>query len=250
MLIYNRLMETFRSDAPASPVIEQTSRLSTLAAQVYASLAEQIVAGKLAPGQKLDEATLAEQFGVSRTPVREALRELWVRKLVDFKPRRGGIVAQFETKELADMLEAECELDGLCARLASRHMSAIEKRALRDVHERIAAIADGGALGEFFTLNGEFHDLISQGSGNATLTSMARDLRFRLSPFRRPKLENDRQRLARAHHEHDAVVTAILDGNQEQAYEAMRAHNARVNAGVLRLMQGQMAPLARDERDG
>jgi len=218
-------------------IAAQVTRLSTRASQVYTSLVEQIVRGALAPGQKLDEKILADQFGVSRTPVREALRELWARKLIQFQPRRGGVVAQFGPDELADMLEAECELDGLCARLASQRMTGLQKGELREIHERINEVAASGSLTKFFALNAAFHELICLGAGNETLATAASDLRFRLSPFRRPRLESDRPRLARAQAEHQAIFRSIVEGEAERAYEAMRAHNARVNAGVIRLLR-------------
>ena len=98
-----------------------------------------------------------------------------------------------------------------------------------------------GSLATYFDINKEFHDLICAGARNTTLDSTARDLRFRLSPFRRPEPTSDAAAvIERSTAEHIAIVDAILSGNAEGAYEAMRAHDARVNLGAMRLLQRRM----------
>jgi len=218
------------------PSRKEDGSQATLGAQIYERLANEIIVGTLPPGHRLDEQGLATQFGVSRTPIREALRELGARKLIEFVPRRGGVVTQVGRDTLIDMLEAECEIEGLCARLAAHRMSALEKGHLEEVHERAAMIDD--SLPAYFEVNKEFHDLICAGAHNATLNNAARELRFRLSPFRRPQPRTDAASvIARSTTEHAAIVAAILGGEQERAYEAMRSHNARVNLGAMKLLQ-------------
>jgi DNA-binding GntR family transcriptional regulator len=214
---------------------------TTLGARIYESIANEIIVGKLLPGHRLDEQSLATQFGVSRTPVREALRELGARRLIDLVPRRGGVVTQIGSEKLIDMLEAECEIEGLCARLAAHRMTAMEKGHLRELHEQ--AVGEEKSLVRYFEINKEFHDLICAGAHNSTLDSTARELRFRLSPFRRPEPTTDVAGvIARSTEEHSAIVAAILAGEAERAYEAMRVHNARVNLGAMKLLQSQQHP--------
>jgi DNA-binding GntR family transcriptional regulator len=214
----------------------------TLGLRVYSILAKQILTGQLIPGYRLDEQTIATQFGVSRTPVREALRELAARHLIQLIPRRGGVVTKFSTAELVDMLEAECEIEGLCARLSAHRMSAIEKIQLREIHERALTVSASSELDHYFEINKEFHDLICAGTHNATLEKTARDLRFRLSPFRRSDAEaNAKAIMSRSTAEHSSIVEAIVRGQAEAAYEAMRAHDARVNVGVIKLLQNTEA---------
>jgi DNA-binding GntR family transcriptional regulator len=214
---------------------------TTLGARIYESIANEIIIGKLLPGHRLDEQSLATQFGVSRTPVREALRELGARRLIDLVPRRGGVVTQIGSEKLIDMLEAECEIEGLCARLAAHRMSAMEKGHLRELHEQAAG--EEKSLTRYFEINKEFHDLICAGAHNSTLDGTARELRFRLSPFRRPEPTSAVAGvIARSTQEHSVIVTAILTGEAERAYEAMRVHNARVNLGAMRLLQNQQRP--------
>lgn len=206
--------------------------MPTIAASIYRALAEEIIGGALAPGQKLDEKVLAERFGASRTPIREALRELGARGLVELVPRRGGVVARIGLDELADMLDAECELEALCARLAAQRMSAMEKKRLEHLHQESAEhVARGDELG-YLGLNQQFHDLISAGTHNRTVARAVRGLRDRLAPFRQAQTGVER-RLAVSHEEHGAIVRAILDADPDAAYEAMRNHNARLGSFVL-----------------
>jgi DNA-binding GntR family transcriptional regulator len=217
---------------------------TTLGLRISNQLARQILAGELPPGHRLDEQSIAMEFGVSRTPVREALRELAARQLIQLIPRRGGVVTKVGTNELIDMLEAECELEGLCARLSAHRMSALEKVRLRDVHERALAISTGHNLAAYFEINREFHDLIGTGTHNETLERAARDLRMRLSPFRRSESEDDAKKImARSTAEHTGIVDAIVRGHAEAAYEAMRAHDARVNVGFVKLLKSREAEL-------
>jgi DNA-binding GntR family transcriptional regulator len=211
--------------------------MTTNSARIYKSLAEQIIGGALQPGEKLEEKTLASRFGVSRTPIREALRELGARGLIDLIPRRGGVVAQIGLDRLSDMLDAECEIEALCARLASQRMTALEKGQLQTVHEQSKELVQDRDEIDYLVFNKEFHDLICAGAHNTTLGNMTRDLRDRLGPFRSTQSDLQGQRLARSHEEHGLILDAILRGSADEAYEAMRNHNARLSTGVLRLLR-------------
>ena len=210
--------------------------MPTIAAQIYRALAEDIIGGALAPGQKLEEKVLAERYGVSRTPIREALRELGARGLIELVPRRGGIVARIGLDELADMLEAECELEALCARLAAQRMTAVEKKQLERIHEASNALVARGEESGYLALNQEFHDLVCAGTHSKTIGRIVRTLRDRLAPFRQAQAGVER-RLALSHEEHAAIVRAILGADPDAAYEAMRNHNARLSTHVLERMR-------------
>jgi DNA-binding GntR family transcriptional regulator len=210
--------------------------VTTLANEISQRLAEEIIAGDLRPGQKLEEVALASRFEVSRTPIREALKELSARGLVDYTPRIGGTVARISLTQLADMLDAECEIEGLCARLASQKMSSLEKQELQALFEQGQRCAAADDFPSFMLVNQALHELVGRGSRNDTLHRMMADLRNRLSPFRRTQVSGYEERLARAQQDHEAVVHAIIAGDAEGAYIAMRDHNARLAAGVLRVM--------------
>lgn len=203
-------------------------------------MAGEIIDGSLPPGHKLEEKALAERFDVSRTPVREALREMGARGLIELIPRRGGVVANIGLAELSDMLEAECELESLCAQLAAQRMSVVEKKQLERLHEETERHALHGNLTEYLALNKKFHDLICAGTHNHTVAGMVRGLRDRLAAFRQAQAGTER-RLAVSHEEHGGVVDAILASDGAAAYAAMRNHNARLSTGVLdRLRDAQV----------
>ena len=210
--------------------------MTTITAKIQQSLAQQIIAGDLQPGHKLEEKALALQFGVSRTPIREALRELGARGLIDLVPRRGGVVAIIGIDRLSDMLDAECELEALCARLASQRMTTPEKGQLQEMHDQGKELTMADDEADYLALNQRFHEMITTGAHNATLATITRDLRDRLAPFRQSQSESRPKRLARSHDEHALIVDAIVRSDAQAAYDAMRNHNARLSAGVLSLL--------------
>jgi DNA-binding GntR family transcriptional regulator len=215
--------------------------MPTISTRIYKELAGQIISGKLAPGKKLEEKQLAAQFGASRTPIREALRELAARGFIELIPRRGGVVTRIGLDQLVDMLEAECEVEALCARLAAQRMTALEKSEIESVYATMGTITPEQNHGAYLELNQEFHTRICAGAHNATIGAMTRELRDRLAPFRQSQAQSVEERLVRSMQEHKEIVVAILAGNAEQAYEAMRRHNARLSVGVLSLLRSQYA---------
>lgn len=213
--------------------------MPTIATRIYKELAGQIISGALPPGRKLEEKQLTQQFGASRTPIREALRELAARGLIELVPRRGGVVTRISLDQLVDMLEAECEVEALCARLAAQRMTALEKSEIEAIFAKLEATTAERDYAAFIELNHEFHSRICAGAHNATIGGMTRELRERLSPFRQSQGDSVEARLDRSMQEHKEIVNSIISGNAEQAYEAMRRHNARLSVGVLNLLRTQ-----------
>ncbi|MDE1010673.1 MAG: GntR family transcriptional regulator [Paraburkholderia fungorum] len=215
-----------------------TITMTTLSSKIYRLLCDEIIEGTLEPGQKLEEAALAERFNASRTPIREALRELAARGLVELTPRKGVVVAQFSIDELADMLEAMCELEALCCRLSAQRMSLVEKKQLEELQtEMNAAIARGDET-EYFQLNREFHELICKGAQSKSLASIMSVQRQRLAGFRAAQPASP-SRFEAATDEHREIVSAILNSEPERAYNAMRDHTARLSIVVLGRLKRQ-----------
>jgi DNA-binding GntR family transcriptional regulator len=209
----------------------------TIGRRLYKTLAEQIITGEIKPGQRLDERDLAERFEVSRTPVREALRGLQERGLVEIMPRRGVIVATISLDGLGELLEAQCELEALVARRAAESMTPMERKELELLHQQGALQAESGDQAGYLETNDQFHATIARGTHNAVLITMLGDLRDRLAPFRRAQTYVDR--LAVSHDEHDAIVRAIFAGDPEAAFIAMRDHDARLSNNVLRMIRSR-----------
>jgi DNA-binding GntR family transcriptional regulator len=195
-----------------------------LSEDVRDQIEELIAFGKLPPGDHLDETELAERFGVSRTPIREALNQLATAGLVELRARRGAVVAQFTAQQLVEMFEVMGEFEGMCGRLAARRLTDEEQKELVATHEECkAAMAKGGDPDEYYQLNDKFHGVIYRGSHNEFLMEQAWGLRRRLRPYRRLQLRV-RGRIPTSLDEHDAIVKAILAGDGDTANELLRSH--------------------------
>lgn len=218
--------------------------MSNIGTRIYKTLADDIIKGNLRPGEKLDERTLAERFQVSRTPIREALRLLGSRGLVEMSPRRVGVVASIGIDRLAELLDADGELESLCARRSAEYMTVMEKKELEFLHEQGAKFAEANDTEGYLAMNDQFHRLLCAGAHNEVLASLVEDLRARLAPFRQAQPEIE-VRFSVSHGEHTAVVDAILKGDPEAAYTAMRSHNARLSTTVIRLLRSQQQEQAR-----
>ena len=199
----------------------------TRAEELRAQLADDIVRGTLAPGQTLDEMDLARRFGVSRTPVREAIRQLAASGLVETRPHRGAVVARPSHERILGMFEAMAELEALCAGMAAERMSPTERQTLETVHEELRVLLQSGDPQRYHEVNEAFHAAIYAGTHNAYLAEMTHATRSRVQPFRRAQFRN-LGRLAKSHLEHDRVVLAILRGDRAGAAGAMRVHIMKV----------------------
>ncbi|KJC57206.1 GntR family transcriptional regulator [Bradyrhizobium sp. LTSPM299] len=207
-----------RVDRPASP-LDKVTRAEELRLQ----LADEIVRGTLAPGAALDETEIARRFNVSRTPVREALRQLAASGLIDARAHRGAVVARPSLERLTGMFEAMAELEAMCAGLAAERMMPAERNALETIHEELRVLSYTGNPDRFHEVNERFHNAIYAGSQNAYIAEMTLATRVRVQPFRRAQFRN-LGRLAKSHAEHDRVVVAIMRGDKAGAAAAMRAH--------------------------
>ena len=143
--------------------------MTTLAETIRQRLADDILRGVYPPGARLDEHGLAKRFGLSRTPVREALRQLTSAGLVEMRPRRGVIVSLPTESTLAEMFEVMGELEASCARLAAQRMSPAERVNLEFVHRRSLDAVRGNDTDSYRTVNFEFHDVIYRGAHNEFL---------------------------------------------------------------------------------
>ena len=195
------------------------------------ALADQIISGGLAPGTKLDESSLAARFGVSRTPVREALKHLAATGLIRMQPHRAAEVASVTGDRMSEMFEARAELEGLCARFCALRMTPAERRRLEQLHHDCADRMRSGNIEAYHAANAAFHNAIYTGSHNAALAEIAGGLRRRLSPFTRAQFRGT-GRLGESYAEHDAAVQAILRGQADVAQEAMRRHVAVVRQAL------------------
>ncbi len=214
---------------------------TTKAQEIYLTLADDIAHGRITPGTPLDEVQIAGRFAVSRTPIREALRQLERSGLADARPHRGAVVRDISERQLDDMFAVMAELEALSARWAAFAMSAAERRALRAGHAQAAALVNVGDRVAYIAANDAFHTAIYAGAHNDYLEELARTARQRVAPFRRAQFD-ELARLAKSHAEHERVVVAIERGDGQSAYEHMRAHITVVRSAVDDVLIGALSP--------
>jgi DNA-binding GntR family transcriptional regulator len=207
---------------------------STQAERLADSIAESVLSGEFPPGFRLDETALAERFGVSRTPVREAIRMLASTGLIDVKPRRGASVATTTSAQLETLFGAMAEIEATCARLAALSMTPIERRRLQSRHEAMAEVVLRDDREGYAAANVDFHAQIYLGAHNEILSLFAQGLRRRLAPFRRAQFRTE-GRTSLSHAEHAAVLKAILACDAAAAHSAMFHHMSLVEDSFGRL---------------
>jgi len=193
--------------------------------KISEDLEQLILTGEFSDGERLDEVKLAEQFGVSRTPVREAFQKLVVSGLVEQIPRRGVFVCQPGPVELLEMFEYMAEIEAVCGRLAASRISDIALELLQEANAKCQEALENGDIDDYYRENERFHKIIYKQSGNGFLEQEALRLHRRLKPYRRVKLHL-RGRMKQSFAEHNAIVKAINDGNPDQAAKALREHVA------------------------
>jgi len=201
----------------------ETEDTGLLSDRIRNALTDAISSGELAPGTTLDEQQLADRYGASRTPVREALRQLATSGMVEVRPRRGVIVRHVTAEEVMDMFETMAELEAVCVRLATYRITPLERSRLLRIHEASQAAVEQDDVDAYDALNRDFHEAIYRAAHNDFLADQAIAVRTRLNAFRRMQLRQAR-RLASSRAEHDAVMQAIAEGNGEEAGRRMRAH--------------------------
>ncbi|MTH79736.1 GntR family transcriptional regulator [Paracoccus aestuariivivens] len=195
---------------------------------IHALLSERIISGGLRPGAPLAEAAIAAEFGVSRTPVREALHRLSTEGLIERGARRAFIVRRMGVADLAELFEALGEIEATCAGLAARRMTEIEISAL-------ATILTDDA-NDYARLNSRFHAALRAGARNQVLTSLATDLERRSLPWRDASFRIRSDRIDRSREEHDDILRAITARDGERAAALMRTHMARSLHAISELL--------------
>ncbi|MDY7579425.1 GntR family transcriptional regulator [Herbaspirillum sp. RTI4] len=204
-----------------------------IAEDVYKQLASDIVTGQFEPGARLDEVMLASRFEVSRTPVREALKQLVISGLAVYRPNRGAVVASMTAERLDQMFEAIGDIEAACARHASLRMSDAERTELREIHAAGRAAMQTNDSQTYDRLNVDLHMLIIRGAHNAALAETACGLRDRIAPFRSSQFRH-LERIGESFAEHSIIVDAILNHDALLAYREMRNHLMSARVAVTR----------------
>ncbi len=190
---------------------------------VFRTLREAILKGKIKPGERLMEIQLAKKLGVSRTPVREAIRMLELEGLVTMVPRKGAAVAAISEKTLRDVLEVRRALEELSVMLACERMTWEQFEELRAANTRFARAAEGEDITLIAKTDEDFHDIIYQSTGNDKLILLLNQLREQMYRYRveHIKMKERRSILIK---EHQEIIDALRERNADIAVAVMRKH--------------------------
>ena len=225
-------------EAPGTRLENIGAAHSPLTKLVMNSIRERIVNGGLAPGERLVEAQLSTELGVSRMPVREALRALAAEGVVTIEPRRGATVTVYTPEQIQELVEVRATLEALNAKLAARRHDPAQIARLRQL------LADGSAISENTDLthvnreNTNFHEVLAEVAANSVLSDMVRSLRERTAVIFAPL---SRQRAKRNWEEHAAILQAVIDGDAELAGLLSARHVYSAAEGLLAPQQDEPA---------
>lgn len=216
------------------------SRIAPLALyqEVAERLRQRIFSHELPPGTWVDEQALAEQYGISRTPLREALKVLASEGLVTLKPRRGCYVTEISERDLDEVFTIMALLEGECARSAAGRASAAELEELQDIHRDLEHAAAAEDIDRFFEANQAFHHRVQALADNRWLLQVIEDLRKVIKLSRHHSLFSE-GRLEQSLAEHRDILDALLARDADAAEARMREHISSGRAALARIAEAR-----------
>ncbi|MEM1364001.1 MAG: GntR family transcriptional regulator [Pseudomonadota bacterium] len=233
-------MTTAKESSRRRRMIEGVASASsepTLSERIRHALEEDVLSGHLKPGSHLNELELADRFNASRTPIREAIRQLVAQGLVEVVPRKGAFVARVSLQTLLELFELMTELEATCARLAAERISPEQKAELIALHESYKPLAESEATAEaYFETSSGFHRMLFSATQNTEIEALANATYDRLLAYRRKQLGNG-NRSPKSFEEHSAVLDAVIRGDGNAAEAAMRAHSGEVGGNALDVLR-------------
>jgi DNA-binding GntR family transcriptional regulator len=203
---------------------------------VFESLRAAIIEGLLRPGERLMEIQLAEQLGVSRTPVREAIRKLELEGLVVMMPRKGAYVAGLSIKDISDVFEIRKALEGLAAEVAADRISDEEIESLERLLHRLAEASDSKNYDLFIEIDSEFHSVLFQAGRNDRLSQMINNLREQIHRFRSTSLSMP-GRMSAAVEEHRKIVEAVSQHDVDAAKHLAQEHIENAENTIMEMIR-------------
>ncbi|HSO08265.1 MAG TPA: GntR family transcriptional regulator [Pelomicrobium sp.] len=210
-------------NARLSPVSGDAIGRRPLHDEVAARLRDLITRGELSPGERLNERVLTERFGISRTPLREAIKVLSSEGLVELLPNRGAAVTRITRADAEDMFQVMAVLEALAGELACQRATEDDIAEVRALHYQMRAHHARGELAEYFQLNQRIHEKIIDCARNAALTGVYRGLSGRIRRAR--YMANlSRERWDHAVEEHEQILAALTRRDGEQLKALLRRH--------------------------
>ena len=190
---------------------------------IFNTIREAIIVGELKPGERLMEVQLAEKMGVSRTPVREAIRKLELEGLVDMLPRKGAHVADLSVKDIMDVLEVRSTLDGLASSLSASRITDEEIKELKHLHTQFENYIEKGNTQGIIRKDAEFHDIIYRSSRNDKLIQISSNLREQIQRFRVIYIK-DYSSSKELVKEHAEIIDSIIRKDSTAAMKCAQQH--------------------------
>lgn len=210
----------------ANAIINETNQWTKMARtsdKLISEIRKDISSGVLKPGDQLEEAALAQRFGVSRTPIREAIRAMVDCGLLETRSRKGAIVRILSAKELLDLFEVAAELEGMACRLAAASLTETGVASIQSALNQCKKSAEQNNSEEYAKANLEFHKTIHDASGNQKLVEQLQEMQVVINSYRAMPYKI-RGRLQKSTEEHAAICAAILSGDGAKACDMMRDH--------------------------
>ncbi|SNB47676.1 GntR family transcriptional regulator [Geobacter sp. DSM 9736] len=206
----------------------------TLREKILETIRDAIISGALKPGEKVAEPELAERFGISRTPIREAFRQLESEGYLTVIPRKGAVVVSFSQKDVEEFYAIKSILEGYAARRACENLSEKEIDKLQTINEKLRTLSDNGDIKHFFKVHNDFHDLFIKAADNDKLYELITNLvgkfqRLRIASLSLPG------RMKVSVEEHEKIIDAFRKRNAALSEKLVRK-NAEYGGRVL--MQG------------
>lgn len=190
---------------------------------VFTTLRQAILRGELKPGERLMEIQLANKLGVSRTPIREAIRKLELEGLVLMIPRKGAEVAEITEKNLRDVLEVRESLEVLAVQLACERMTEEELEVLKEAAQAFEAVIESNDITKIAEADVSFHDVVYNATNNQRLIQLLNNLREQMYRYRVEYLKRSEAR-PNILREHEALIGFIEARDKEQASENICKH--------------------------
>lgn len=203
----------------------------TLREKILETIRDAIIAGALKPGEKVAEPELAERFGISRTPIREAFRQLESEGYLTVIPRKGAVVVSFSEKDVEEFYAIKSILEGYAARRACENLTQRELDKLQTVNAKLLHLADDGDFKTFFKVHNDFHDLFIRAAGNEKLYDLIMNLVGKFQRLRTASLSLP-GRMHISVEEHEKIIAAFRQKDAELAEQLVRK-NAEYGGKVL-----------------
>ena len=207
----------------------------SLSSRVFEQLESDILSNRISPGESLNEQKLSLQLGVSRTPVREAIRMLEQTGLVEVTPHKGALVRGISRKDLEDIYTIRMYVEGLSARWAAEHADAKQLQELTELVELQEFYLQRDRMGQINELDSHFHECIYQASGSRTLRHILSELHHMIQWFRAQSFRTQ-GRAEKMVEEHRKIVEAIAARDGKRAEELMVIHIEKARDNILKLM--------------